>query len=203
MPLKSVLERGAPRAPEAEAKLVALRQQARDFAIASALGFAGMAVAVAVAPQLAVALAAAAVLAVALSGRSLWLRRELLSALLLDRDAYSIEAVRHRATRFASLERRRRLGTWARTIVKVAQGEELPASSSVRVLTDRVLPRHERLLRIADALEDDERPVHPASVALLHRLLTRPGLSPLYNPGLDDDLLDLALHRVEAGVDRA
>jgi hypothetical protein len=203
MPLKSVLERDAPRSPEAEAKLVVLRQQARDFAIAAGLGAGGTAIAVAVAPQLAVALAAAAVLMIVLTGRSLWRRRELLNALLLDREAYSLEAVRDRATRFITLERRRRLGKWARTIVMVAKGEELPASASVRVLADRVLPRHERLLRIADALEDDDRPVHPASVALMHRLLTRPGLSPLYNPGLDEDLLDLALHRVEAGVDRA
>jgi hypothetical protein len=203
MALKSVLEQDAPRSPEAEAKLVVLRQQARDFGIASLLGVAGTALAVAAAPHLAFALVAATVLTLVLSGRSLWRRRELLSALLLDRDAYSIEAVRDRATRFATPERRRRLGKWARTIVEVARGEELPASASVRVLPDRVLPRHECLLRIADALEDDDRPVHPASVALLHRLLTRPGLSPLYNPGLDEDLLDLALHRVEAGVDRS
>ena len=203
MPLKSVLERAAPRSPEAEAKLVVLGQQARDFIIASVLGFAGTAIAVAAVPQLALALAAAAVLALVLSGRSLWRRRELLDALLLDREAYSIEAVRHRATRFATPARRHRLGNWARTILKVSKGEELPASASVRVLSDRVLPRHERLLRIASAFEDDARSVHPASVALLHRLLTRPGLSPLYNPGLDEDLLDLALHRVEAGVDRS
>jgi hypothetical protein len=43
--------------------------------------------------------------------------------------------------------------------------------------------------------------VHPASVALVHQLLTRPGLSPLYNIGLQEDVLDLALHRVEAGVE--
>jgi hypothetical protein len=84
----------------------------------------------------------------------------------------------------------------------VANGEELPASASVRVIPERVEPERARLLRIADALEDDERPIHPASVALMHRLLTRPGLSPLYNPGLEADLLTLALHRVEAGVDR-
>jgi hypothetical protein len=58
------------------------------------------------------------------------------------------------------------------------------------------------MLRIADALEDDARDVHPASLALLHQVLTRPGVSPLYNPGLDADLLDLALHRVEAGVEQ-
>jgi hypothetical protein len=203
MALRSVLERDAPRSPEAEAKLTVLRQQARDFAIAALLGLVGTAIAAAVAPQIAVALAAAAVLTMALCGRSVWRRRELLGALLLDRDAYSIEAVRHRAAHFANPARRHRLGKWARTIVRVANGEELPASANVRVISERVQPERERLLRIADALEDDARPIHPASVALMHRLLTRPGLSPLYNPGLEADLLDLALHRVEAGVDRS
>ena len=55
--------------------------------------------------------------------------------------------------------------------------------------------------RGADAFEDDAREVHPACVALLHQVLTRPGVSPLYNIGLHEDLLDLALHRVEAGID--
>jgi hypothetical protein len=202
MALKSVLERDSPRSPEAEAKLQILRQQARDFAIASVLGFGGAVIAAAAAPQLAFALAAAGVFTLALCGRSLWRRRELLGALLLDRDAYAIEAVRHRAAHFATSARRHRLGKWARTIVRVANGEELPASANVRVLPERVHPERERLLRIADALEDDARTIHPASVALMHRLLTRPGLSPLYNPGLEADLLNLALHRVEAGVDR-
>jgi hypothetical protein len=69
------------------------------------------------------------------------------------------------------------------------------------VINARVEPRRERLLRMAEALEDDAREVHPASVALLHQMLTRPGVSPLYNPGLDEDLLDLGLHRVEAGIE--
>jgi hypothetical protein len=35
-------------------------------------------------------------------------------------------------------------------------------------------------------------------VAIVHRLLTRPSVSPLFNPLLEERLLDDALHRVEA-----
>jgi hypothetical protein len=200
MPLKSVLERTAPRSPEAESRLVVLRLQARDFAIASAAAVAGTGLAVSYEPGLAVPLAAATVTTVALGCRSLWRRRELVRALMRERDAYAIDAVCREGKRFATAPRRHRLGGWLRKLVRIADGEEPPPSLSLRVIDDRVRPRRERLLRLADALEDDRRQVHPASVALLHHLLTIPGLSPLYNPGLDADLVDLALHRIEAGI---
>lgn len=202
MPLKSVLERDLPPLPEAERKLDALRSQARDLRIASVLAIVGTIVAILFEPRLAVPLAAAAAVTLVLAGRSVWRRRELLVMLLPLRDAYGVEAVREEARRFATPARRHRLGAWLRQIVAVADGEQRPPSGSVHVLDARVRPRRERLLRIADAFDDDARDVHPASLALLHQVLTRPGVSPLYNPGLEEDLLDLALHRVEAGVEQ-
>lgn len=200
--LKSVLDRDLPRLQDAERKLDALGSQARDLSIAFLLAVVGTVAAIVAEPRLAVILAAAAVATLVLAGRSIWRRRELLVMLLPQRDAYAIEAVRKEANQFVTVARRRRLGGWLREIVAVADGEQHPPSANVRVIDARVRPRRERMLRIADALEDDGRRVHPASVALLHQVLTRPGMSPLYNPGLDEDLLDLALHRVEAGVDR-
>jgi hypothetical protein len=199
--LKSVLERDLPSSREAELKLGALRAQARDFEVACCLSLVGAAIAFVVDTRLALALVAAAVAMLLLAARSLWRRRELLVMLLTDRDAYSIGAVRRQAARFATPNRRHRLGAWLRKVVAVAEGQEYPPSTSVRVIDARVRPRRERLLKLADALEDDVRSVHPASVALLHQVLTRAGLSPLYNLGLHEDLLDLALHRVEAGID--
>jgi hypothetical protein len=201
MPLRSVLERELPPPREAELKLEAFRAQARDFALASALALAGTVVAIVAEPRLAPVLAAATVAMLLLAGRSRWRRHELLTILLPARHAYSIDAVRSQAARFATGVRRRRLGSWLRKVVAVAAGEEHPPSANVRVIDARVRPRRERLLRLADAFEDDAREIHPASVALLHQLLTRPGVSPLYNPGIQEDLLDLALHRVEAGVE--
>jgi hypothetical protein len=198
--LRSVLERDVP-ASEAELKLAALRAQARDFGVACGLSLVGAVIAGVVDPRLAVALIAAGVAMLILSGRATWRRQELLGALLTDRNAYSIEAVRRRATRFATPARRHRLGAWLRKLVAVADGEEHPPSVNVRALDLRVQLRRERLLRLADALDDEVRGVHPAAIALLHQILTRPGLSPLYNVGLKEDLLDLALHRVEAGIE--
>lgn len=198
--LKSVLERNLPRSREAEARLDALRGQARDFGIACGLSLIGAVVAIAIDPRLTLGLAAIAVGTGVLCARSRWRRRELLVMLLIERDAYEIEAVRRHATRFATPKRRHRLGAWVRKLVAVADGEAHPPSTNVRVLDARIEPRRERLIKLADAFNDDAVEVHPASVALLHQLLTRPGLSPLYNIGLSEDLLDLALHRVEAGI---
>lgn len=199
--MRSVLERDLPPLAEVERKLGALRSQTRDFLIAFGLAAVGTVVAVAAEPRLAVVLAAAALATLVLAGRSIWRRRELVVMLMPRRDAYEIETVRSEATRFATAARRQRLGAWLRQIIAVADGEQRPPSQNVRVINARVEPRRERVLRIAEALEDDAREVHPASVALLHQMLTRPGVSPLYNPGLDEDLLDLGLHRVEAGIE--
>jgi hypothetical protein len=199
--LKSVLDRDLPRSAEAERKLDALRAQARDFGVACALSLAGAVVALAVDSRLALGLAAVAFGTAVLCARSVWRRRELLVMLLAERDAYSIAAVRRQAARFATPKRRHRLGAWLRKLVAVADGVQHPPSTHVRVIDARVRSRRERLLKLADAFEDDRTEVHPASVALLHQVLTRPGLSPLYNVGLQEDLVDLALHRVEAGVE--
>jgi hypothetical protein len=199
--LKSVLERDLPRSRDAELKLDALRAQGRDFGIACALSLVGVVVAAAIDARLVLILAAIACGTGVLCARSVWRRRELLVLLLAERDAYSIAAVRGRARGFATAKRRHRLGAWLRKLVAIADGEQPPPSTNVRVIDARVRPRRERLLKLADAFDDDAREVHPASVALLHQVLTRPGLSPLYNVGLQDDLVDLALHRVEAGVE--
>jgi hypothetical protein len=201
--LKSVLDRNLPRSREAELKLEALRAQARDFGVASGLSVVGAAVAVAIDSRLVLILVAIALGTGVLCARAVWRRGELLVLLLAERDAYSIPAVRRRADHFATPTRRHRLGAWLRKIVAVADGDQHPPSTNVRIIDARVRPRRERLLKLAEALDDDRREVHPASVALLHQVLTRPGLSPLYNLGLDEDLVDLALHRVEAGIEPA
>ena len=176
--LKSVVERDLPRSQEAEAKLDALRAQARDFGIACALSLVGAAVAVAIDPRVVVILVAIAVGTGVLCARAVWRRQELVVLLLADRDAYSISAVQRRAKRFATVKRRHRLGAWVRKIVSVADGKQHPPSTTVRIIDARIRPRRDRLLKLADALDDDARQVHPASLALLHQMLTRPGFSP-------------------------
>ncbi len=152
--------------------------------------------------HLAVALGAAAVAAAILAVATRGRRRSLLAELLRERDAYAIDDVRTAGNRFASDARRHHLAAWVRGIVGAVEGTHPEAAYNFVSLDDRVRGRRERLLALADAFESRERTIHPASVALLHQLLTRPPLSPLYNPGLDEELLDFALHRVEAGIDR-
>lgn len=202
MPLRSVLEREVQPSQESDLRLKALRAQARDYAVGALVGIVGAPFAIVVEPQLGLAIVAAAVAALVLCMRSVLRRRTLLALLLRDRGAYEILAVRREGERFANPARRHRLGAWLRSLVQVADAEGVPASLNLRAIDERVAPRRERFLRLADALEADERSIHPASVALLHQLLTRPPVSPLYNHGLDEDLLDLVLHRVEAGLDR-
>jgi hypothetical protein len=201
MALRSVLEDSMP-PREAERRLQELHTRVREMAASGlVLAAATTPAALFIAP-LGVALGTSAATAFALALLARSRRQNLLFALLRDRDAYWIETVQREGIRFSSVARRRRLARWLRGVVGFADGEEaLPAYSAVS-LDDRVRERRERLLRIAEALEATDRPVHPASVVLVHQLLTRPGSSPLYNPGLDDELLDFALTKVEAGVDR-
>jgi len=61
-----------------------------------------------------------------------------------------------------------------------------------------VLERRGRLLALGDALDGGEADLHSAGVVIVHRLLTRPGHSPLYNPDLQESRLDDLLQRAEA-----
>lgn len=151
-------------------------------------------------PGLRVGIAVAVVGALVLPLATRLRRRALLAELVRDRRAYSIAAVREAGERFADPRRRGRLAAWLRVVVRRADGEDSHVGCTAPSLDERVRPRRERLLAIADALEAPDRPPHPASTALVHALLTRPPSSPLYNAGLDEDVLDLSLHRIEAGA---
>ena len=87
-----------------------------------------------------------------------------------------------------------------RSIVHAAEGRKGHPAYTAAALEERVLARKERLLRVAAALEGREDELHPAGVAIMHRMLTRPSVSPLFNPALEEHILDDALHRVEACV---
>jgi hypothetical protein len=54
------------------------------------------------------------------------------------------------------------------------------------------------LLRLADALEQTND-LNPASVALIHELLTN-ACSPLYNPNLPAEHLQATISRAHAGI---
>jgi hypothetical protein len=203
MNLRSLLDLDLPTLADAEQRLGDLAtQRRRRLTAAAALGVLAV-VAELLLPQFWFALAAGAGAAFAAAVAAFDRRRSLLAGLLQVREAYRLEAVSNAGARFASLARRRRLAGWLRKIVRAAEGEELHEAYSAAAIEARVLARRERLLALASALETADTDVHPAGVAIVHRLLTRPSLSPLYNPGLDEEILDVVLYRAERCVDLA
>jgi hypothetical protein len=198
MRLHSLLDLDLPPLVDAERSLAELAAQ-RSRRLVGALGLAGLAVAAAaVLPDLRLPLVAGAVAALITAGVAMSRRRALLALLVQARDAYRLEAVAEAGTRFATRARRERLAAWLRRIVHAAESSEHQAAYTATALEARVLARKARLLAVAAALEDREHELHPAGVAIVHRLLTRPSVSPLFNPGLEEQVLDDTLHRVEA-----
>jgi hypothetical protein len=201
MRLRSLLDLDLPPLVDAERRLCDLRDQ-RRWRLAGALVLTAAAVvAVVVLPQVWLVPAAGALAALALAGVAVGRRQSLLEALLQVREAYRLQEVSEAGSRFATRERRTRLAGWMRDIVGAAEGREVRVAYTAAALDQRVLARKERLLRVAAALEDREDRLHPAGVAIVHRLLTRPSVSPLFNPQLEEQTLDDALHRVEACAD--
>jgi hypothetical protein len=186
---------------EVELRLAALRSLTRRMMAAAvtltAIAGATALVSTRLAISFGVAGGAALIVAIGAQRRG----RGLLSRLLWVRAAYRLDVVRAAGSDFATPQRCRRLAAGLRRVVAFGDGEfALPGY--VASLDERVLERRGRLLALADAFESP-RPIHPASVALLHRLLTLPASSPLYNPALGEDLLDLTLHEIEAGLEGA
>jgi len=200
--MRSLLDLDLPPLVDAERRLDELSSQ-RSGRLKGAAALTILAVVTALfLPEFWIALMAGALAALGAAGSAFARRQALLAALLQVRDAYRLEAVSMAGARFASRGRRERLALWLRKIVRAAEGGEVRAAYTAAALDGRVLLRRERLLAVAAALEDRQDELHPAGVAIVHRLLTRPSLSPLFNPELEERILDDALHRVEACADR-
>lgn len=125
----------------------------------------------------------------------------LLGDLLRDRGAYELKSVRRAGEEFASPARRHRVAELARRVVWSVDTGWLSPGVDIVSFVERVRVHKNRLLELADNLDSPSYRVHPASVVLLHQLLTRPPWSPLYNPKLEPALLDLALRSIEIGVE--
>jgi hypothetical protein len=186
---------------EVELRLATLRSLTRRM-FAAALTLTAVAAATAlVSSRVAISFGVAAAAAFIVATGARLRGRALVSRLLWVRAAYRLDVVRAAGSEFATPQRCRRLAAGLRRVVAFGDGEfALPGY--IASLDERVLERRGRLLALAEAFESP-RPIHPASVALLHRLLTLPASSPLYNPALGEDLLDLTLHEVESGLEGA
>jgi hypothetical protein len=121
-------------------------------------------------------------------------RRESISRLALDADAYVLPEVMQYGTRVARLRERQRLAHWLQELVHDAR---LPC---VFYLRERVVRHARDLEAIASALASPAATVHPASAVACLRLLTRTPQSPLYNDRLPADELALALRSIRSGI---
>jgi hypothetical protein len=196
--LRTVVDRDLPPLQVAERRLADLSRQRRNRLVAAVV-LALLAVAVGLAyPQIGIALAVGAIAALVAATAALSQRRALLGNLIPMREAYRIEPVSRAGRRFASRGRRQRLAESLRAAVRDAEDGRPHTAYTVAPLGERVLERRGRLLALGDALDGGEADLHPAGVVIVHRLLTRPGHSPLYNPDLEESRLDDLLHRAEA-----
>jgi len=196
--LRTVVDRELPPLQVAERRLADLSRRRRNLLVA-AVALAVLAVAVGLAyPQVGIALGVGAIAAVVAAAAAVSQRRALLANLIPVREAYRIDSVARAGRRFASTGRRQRLAESLRAAVRDAEDGTRHTAYTVAPLGERVLERRGRLLALGDALDGDEADLHPAGVVIVHRLLTRPGHSPLYNPDLAESRLDDLLQLVEA-----
>ena len=128
-------------------------------------------------------------------------RGALVARLVGQRSAYQIPEVARAAERMASMHaplrarpradppRLRRRGHRARN------GRASTASPSAS------LPHADDLLGLAFLIASDGVKVHPASLALLDRLLGSTARSPLYSRAIPEQHLRIAIQRIRASID--
>jgi uncharacterized protein YjeT (DUF2065 family) len=104
------------------------------------------------------------------------------------------------ANRMASVEHRHELARALSRLVLVAEGIE-PASGGVDGIAARILPHADDLLGLAFLIASDGVKVHPASIALLDRLLGSTVRSPLYSSVIPEAHLRIAIQRLRASID--
>src|SRR4051794_38967146 len=126
-------------------------------------------------------------------------RQALIVRLVGQRSAYAIPDVARAAERIATPAARQQLARSLTRLVLEADGLE-PSSPVLFALPDRVSSHAAELLGVAFLLAHESVKVHPASIALLNRLLCSPLRSPLFNPQVPPQHLRMALQRVRGGI---
>jgi hypothetical protein len=174
-----------------------LRRRRRWGVSAAVLGAAAAVVALpalALSTPFALALAVGGLFECLVALEAVYSRRQLIARLALHPAAYELPEVAAYGTRAAELPQRARLAAWIIEIVTEAR------SPHSLYLGDRVdLVAHD-LRALAHELVSPARSVAPESAVACSRLLTRMTESPLYNPGLPLEDLQVALHRIRAGI---
>ncbi len=197
----SVVDEHAVDPHTAAAALARHTQRARDAALGAVLALAlGLALALLGYEQIALPACAAALTGFFLAVVARGERGALVARLVGQRSAYQIPEVARAAERMLSSQRRHELARALTRLVLVAEGLE-PATMGLDGIPERILPFSDDLLGLAFLIASDGVKVHPASLALLDRLLGSTARSPLYSRAIPEQHLRIAIQRIRASID--
>jgi hypothetical protein len=200
-PFPSIVDEYAVDPHAAAAVLARLAQRARDAALGAVLALVlGLGLVLLGNEEIALPACAAGLTGFFLAAVARGERGALIARLVGQRSAYAIPEVERAAKRIASAGHRHHLARALARLVFVAEGTE-PAMAGVDGIPERVLAHADELLGLAFLLACDGVKVHPASLALLDRLLGSTTRSPLYSRAIPEQHLRIALQRIRASID--
>ena len=199
--LASVVDDHAVDPHAAAAVLARLAQRARDAALGAVLalllGFGSCSLGY---MEIALPAGAAALTGLFVAAVARGERGALVARLIGQRSAYQIPEVARAAERMACMGRRQELARALARLVFVAEGIE-PATMGIDGIPERIAQHSDDLLGLAFLIASDGVKVHPATLALLDRLLGATSRSPLYNRAIPEQHLRIAIQRMRASID--
>lgn len=199
--LASVVDDHAVDPHAAAAVLARLTQRARDAALGAGLAVVlGFGLALVGYMEIALPAGAAALTGLFVAAVARGERGALVARLIGQRSAYQIPEVARAAERMACMGRRQELARALARLVFVAEGIE-PATIGVDGIPERIAQHADDLLGLAFLIASDGVKVHPATLALLDRLLGATSRSPLYSRAIPEQHLRIAIQRMRASID--
>jgi hypothetical protein len=200
-PLASIVDDHAVDPHTAAAALARLAQRTRDALVAAVTALVlGLALVLLGYGEIALPACAAGLTGFFVAAVARGERGALVARLVGQRSAYQIPEVARAADRMASTAHRHELARALSRLVLVAEGVE-PASSGIEGIAERIVPHADDLLGLAFLIASDGVKVHPASIALLDRLLGSTARSPLYSRAIPEAHLRIAIQRLRASID--
>ena len=181
--------------------LARLTQRTRDAALGGALALVvGLVLVVLGYSEIALPAGAAALagLFVALLARGE--RGALVARLVGQRSAYQIPEVARAAERMSCMDTATSSPARWRASCSSPRASS-PPTIGTDGIPERILPYADDLLGLAFLIASDGVKVHPASLALLDRLLGSTMRSPLYSRAIPEQHLRIAIQRVRASID--
>jgi hypothetical protein len=200
-PLASVVDDHAVDPHAAAAALARLAQRTRDAALGAALALVvGFGLVLLGYTEIALPAGAGALTGLFVAAVARGERGALVARLIGQRSAYQIPEVARAAERMACMGRRQELARALTRLVLVAEGIE-PGTAGIDGIPERICEHADDLLGLAFLIASDGVKVHPATLALLDRLLGSTIRSPLYTRAIPAQHLRIAIPRMRPCID--